>query len=212
MQAIRQTILRSAVARVARVALALGLVFTGAALPAFAGAQPPGKTYDKAPPLPGMTGKVVLITGSTDGLGRDAARRIAGAGPRVLITGRSQERGDSLVDEITRRGKGSAAFYRADIASLEQVRRLADAVLPDNRRLDILINNAGVGFVFDSTRRFSTEGYEMHFAVNCPADDLLTKRLLPLIIASAPSRIINVSSGSQAPIDFGDVMMAKGYN
>jgi NAD(P)-dependent dehydrogenase (short-subunit alcohol dehydrogenase family) len=190
----------------------LGLLLAGVVLPVHVGAQPQDKTYQKAPPLPDMKGKVVLITGSTDGLGRDAARRIADAGARVLVTGRSQERGDSLVDEITKNGKGSAKFYRADLASLDEVRRLADAVLRDNQRLDILINNAGVGFVFDSTRKFSAEGHEMHFAVNYLAHYLLTKRLLPLIVASAPSRIINVSSGSQTAIDFDDVMMAKGYN
>ena len=122
------------------------------------------------------------------------------------------KRGDSLVDEITKSGKGSAKFYRADLASLDEVRRLSDEVMRDNKRLDLLINNAGVGFVFDTTRKFSKEGYEMHFAVNYLAHYLLTKRLLPLIVASAPSRIINVSSGSQEPIDFDDVMMTKGFN
>jgi NAD(P)-dependent dehydrogenase (short-subunit alcohol dehydrogenase family) len=155
---------------------------------------------------------VALVTGSTDGLGRDVARRLAAAGAHVIITGRSVERGDSLVAEIARSGKGSARFYRADLASLDEVRRLADDVLRDNRRLDLLINNAGVGFVFDTARKFSAEGYEMHFAVNYLAHYLLTQRLLPLIVASAPSRIINVASGSQVPIDFDDPMMAKGYD
>lgn len=175
-------------------------------------AQQPSTTFAKAPPLPDLHGKVVLITGSTDGLGRDAARRFAAAGAHVLITGRSAPRGDSLVTEVTRAGQGSAKFYQADLASLDEVRRLADAVLKDNRRLDILVNNAGVGFVFDTARKFSAEGHEMHFAVNYLAHYLLTKRLLPLIVASTPSRIINVSSGSQTPIDFEDVMMTKGYN
>lgn len=175
-------------------------------------AQQPSTTFAKAPPLPDLRGKVVLITGSTDGLGRDAARRFAAAGAHVLITGRSAPRGDSLVTEITKARQGSAKFYQADLASLDEVRRLADAVLKDNRRLDILVNNAGVGFVFDTARKFSAEGHEMHFAVNYLAHYLLTKRLLPLIVASAPSRIINVSSGSQTPIDFEDVMMTKGYN
>lgn len=174
-------------------------------------AAQPSTTFAKAPPLPDLTGKVVLITGSTDGLGRDVARRVAAAGATVLITGRSAARGDSLVDEIRRTGRGRARFYRADLASLAEVHRLADAVLRDHQRLDVLINNAGVGFVFDSTRLFSAEGYEMHFAVNYLAHYLLTQRLLPRIVASAPARIINVSSGSQTPIDFDDVMMSKGY-
>ena len=201
---------RSVLARTA--ALTLGLLATAAALPAPAAAQQPSATFAKAPPLPDLTGKVALVTGSTDGLGRDVARRLAAAGARVLVTGRSVERGDSLVDEITRSGKGSAKFYRADLASLAEVRRLADAVVRDNTRLDLLVNNAGVGFVFDTARKFSVEGYEMHFAVNYLAHYLLTKRLLPLIVASAPARIINVSSGSQEPIDFDDVMMTKGFN
>jgi NAD(P)-dependent dehydrogenase (short-subunit alcohol dehydrogenase family) len=197
------------VARVA--ALTLGFFLAGVALPLHTAAQEPSVTFPKAPPLPDMKGKVVLVTGSTDGLGRDVARRLAAAGAHVLVTGRSVERGDALVDEIVKSGKGSAKFYRADLASLDEVRRLADVVLRDNQRLDILINNAGVGFVFDTTRKFSAEGHEMHFAVNYLAHYLLTKRLLPRIVASAPARIINVSSGSQTPIDFDDVMMTKGY-
>ena len=192
-------------------ALTLGFFLAGVALPLHTAAQEPSTTFPKAPPLPDMKGKVVLVTGSTDGLGRDVARRLAAAGAHVLVTGRSVERGHALVDEIAKSGKGSAKFYRADLASLDEVRRLADVVLRDNQRLDILINNAGVGFVFDTTRKFSVEGHEMHFAVNYLAHYLLTKRLLPRIVASAPARIINVSSGSQTPIDFDDVMMTKGY-
>lgn len=187
------------------------LLLAAGGLPISGAAQVPSTNFAKAPPLPDMTGKVVLVTGSTDGLGRDVARRIAAAGAHVLITGRSVGRGDSLVAEITKSGKGSATFYRADLASLDEVRRLADAVVRDTKRLDFLINNAGVGFIFDTTRKFSAEGHEMHFAVNYLAHYLLTKLLLPLIAASAPARIINVSSGSQTPIDFTDVMMTKGY-
>ncbi len=193
-------------------ALTLGVLLAAGALPVPAASQQPSTTFPKAPPLPDLAGKVALVTGSTDGLGRDVARRLAAAGAHVLVTGRSVERGDSLVDEITKSGKGSAKFYRADLASLDEVRRLADVVMRDNKRLDILVNNAGVGFVFDTTRKFSADGYEMHFAVNYLAHYLLTKRLLPLIVASAPARIINVSSGSQEPIDFDDVMMTKGFN
>lgn len=182
-----------------------------AALAAPASAQPV-REFAKAPPLPDLSGKVALITGSTDGLGRDVARRLAAAGAHVLVTGRSTERGEALIAEIARSGRGSARFYRADLASLAETRALAAAVRADNRRLDLLINNAGIGWVFDSTRKFSPEGHEMHFAVNYLSHYLLTKELLPLVIASAPSRIINVSSGSQVPIDFDDPMMAKGYN
>jgi NAD(P)-dependent dehydrogenase (short-subunit alcohol dehydrogenase family) len=194
-------------------AVTLGISLAGGSVPAQQPPPPQPRTdFPKAPPLPDMTGKVVLVTGSTDGLGRDVARRLAAAGAHVLVHGRSAERGDSLVAEITKSGKGSAKFYQADFASLAEVRKLADAVIRDNKRLDILINNAGIGWVFDSTRKLSPDGYEMHFEINYLSHYLLTKRLLPLIVASAPSRIINVSSGSQAPIDFDDPMMEKGYN
>lgn len=197
---------------VCRAAVALfASLTTFAGLPAPAAGQEPSTDFPKAPPLPDLTGKVALVTGSTDGLGRDVARRLAAAGAQVLVTGRSGERGEALVDEIAKSGRGSARFYRADLASLAETRGLADAVIRDHRRLDLLINNAGVGLVFDTTRKFSADGHELHFAVNYLAHYLLTQRLLPLLVASAPSRIINVSSGSQAPIDFDDVMMAKGY-
>lgn len=196
-----------------RTALAFGVALVGAAvLPARATSQPPAAVPGPAARLPDLTGKVALVTGSTDGLGREVARRLAAAGAHVIVHGRNVERGEALVAELAKGGKGNARFYAADLASLDQVRRLADNVLRDYQRLDLLVNNAGVGFVFDSTRKFSVEGHEMHFAVNYLAHYLLIKRLLPLIVASAPSRIINVSSGSQAPIDFDDPMMEKGFN
>ncbi len=192
-------------------ALPVVLLLAASSLHAQAAPQP-RTDFPKAPPLPDLTGKVALVTGSTDGLGRDVARRLAAAGAHVLVTGRSEQRGKELVDEIQKSGRGSAKFYQADLASLDETRRLAASVRRDNKRLDLLINNAGVGFIFDSTRKFSAEGHEMHFAVNYLAHYLLTKELIPLVVASAPSRIINVSSGSQTAIDFDDVMMAKGYN
>jgi hypothetical protein len=152
----RHALRGSALARAA--ALALGLLLLASAFPGPARAQEPSTTFAKAPPLPDMAGKVVLVTGSTDGLGRDVARRFAAAGAHVLVTGRSVERGEALVAEIAKRGTGSARFYRADLASLDEVRALAAAVARDNQRLDVLINNAGVGFIFDSTRKFSAEG------------------------------------------------------
>lgn len=190
----------------------LGLLLFAGVMSAQTAPPQPSTNFPKAPPLPDLTGKTALVTGSTDGLGRDVARRLAAAGAHVMITGRSAERGEALAAEINKSGKGSAKFYAADLASLKEVNRLADQVERDTKRLDLLINNAGVGLLLDSTRRFSVEGYEMHFAVNHLAHHLLTKRLLPLVVAAAPSRIINVSSGSQTAIDFDDVMMANGYN
>jgi NAD(P)-dependent dehydrogenase (short-subunit alcohol dehydrogenase family) len=154
-----------------------------------------------------MIGKTVLITGSTDGLGREVARRTAALGAHVIVHGRNQERGAALVDEIARDGKGSAKFYAADFASLAEVRTLADAILRDYPRLDVLVNNAGVWL--RNERQVSRDGYELHFAVNYLSGFLLTRMLLPRLLASTPSRIVNVASVAQSPIDFDDVMLER---
>ena len=154
-----------------------------------------------------MKGQVVLVTGSTDGLGREVARRVAAAGAHVIVHGRNAERGNALVQEIAKQGKGSARFYAADFASLAQVRQLADAVRRDHKRLDVLVNNAGVWI--QGARQTSSDGHELHLAVNYLSGFLLTRLLLPLIESSAPSRIVNVASGSQSPIDFTDVMLTR---
>src|SRR5262245_2956171 len=110
-----------------------------------------------------MRGQVVVVTGSTDGLGREVARRLAASGAHVIVHGRNRERGTALVDEITRQGKGSARFYAADFASLARVREFAQAIRRDYKRLDVLVNNAGVWL---PDRQVSADGHEMHFAVN----------------------------------------------
>ena len=155
---------------------------------------------------PSMQGKVVMITGSTDGLGREVALRVAALGAHVIVHGRNQERGRAVVAEIEKDGTGSARFYAADLASLEEVRTLAGAVLRDYDRIDVLVNNAGVLL---RDRQVSRDGHELHFAVNYLSGFLLTRTLLPAIVAGAPSRIVNVASGAQSPIDFDDVMLER---
>jgi NAD(P)-dependent dehydrogenase (short-subunit alcohol dehydrogenase family) len=152
-----------------------------------------------------MKGKTVLITGSTDGLGREVARRVAARGAHVIVHGRNQERGKTVVDEIAKAG-GTARFYAADLASLAEVRTLADTLKRDYTRIDVLVNNAGVLL---QDRQVSKDGHELHFAVNYLAGFLLTRSLLPTLTASAPSRIVNVSSLAQSPIDFSDVMLER---
>jgi len=153
-----------------------------------------------------LKGKVVMVTGSTDGLGREVAIRSAALGANVIVHGRNQERGKAVVGEITKAGKGGARFYAADLSSLAEVRTLAQAINRDYDRLDVLVNNAGIWL---RDRQVSKDGHEMHFAVNYLAGFLLTRTLLPKIVASAPSRIVNVSSLSAAPIDFSDVMLER---
>ena len=160
-----------------------------------------------------MDGKTVLITGSTDGVGRYVATRLAAAGARVLIHGRDASRAKSLIEEIKRAGGLEPSFYQADLSSLAETRRLANAVLADHRRLDVFISNAGIGSQNEGpARQTSKDGHELRFAVNYLAGFLLARLLLPLLKASAPSRIVNVASLGQHPIDFDDVMIASGYN
>jgi NAD(P)-dependent dehydrogenase (short-subunit alcohol dehydrogenase family) len=157
-------------------------------------------------------GRTALITGATDGVGRVAAREVAQQGWRVLVHGRDRTRGDALVREIERAG-GSAFFLAADLASLAEVRRLADAVKQQTDRLDLLINNAGIGSVGSAPgRQTSADGHELRFAVNYLAGFLLTHLLLPLLRASAPARIVNVASAGQQAIDFSDVMLTRHYS
>jgi NAD(P)-dependent dehydrogenase (short-subunit alcohol dehydrogenase family) len=159
-----------------------------------------------------MAGKTVLITGSTDGVGRYVAMQLAMSGARVLIHGRDQARAQTLADEIRRAGGSEPAFYQADLSSLAGVRQFADAVLADHRRIDVFVSNAGIGSQNGgSGRQISADGYELRFAVNYLSGFLLAYRLLPLLKAAAPSRIVNVASLGQHPIDFDDVMITQGY-
>src|SRR5690606_30174891 len=158
-----------------------------------------------------MTGKIALVTGSTDGLGRAVAGELGALGATVLVHGRNRERGAETVREEEASG-GSAVYYRADFASLDEVRALADTVLERHDRLDLLINNAGIWTDGSDERRTSADGHELVFAVNYLAGYVLTHRLLPLIVRSAPARIVNVSSLAQQPIDFDDVMLEHGFS
>jgi NAD(P)-dependent dehydrogenase (short-subunit alcohol dehydrogenase family) len=153
-----------------------------------------------------------LVTGSTDGVGRMVAQRLGAAGAHVLVHGRNAERGEQVVRNIRENG-GKAEFIVADLASLAEVRALATAVRDRTDRLDILINNAGIGTGSGGGKRHtSTDGYELMFAVNYLAGFLLTALMLPLLKASAPSRIVNVASAGQQAIDFDDVMLTHGYS
>jgi NAD(P)-dependent dehydrogenase (short-subunit alcohol dehydrogenase family) len=164
-----------------------------------------------SPEWPSMEGKTILITGSTDGLGREVALRLGALGGHILVHGRNAERGAEVVNAINA-GMGSAQFYRADLGSLAEVRELAAAVLRDHPRLDMLINNAGIGSgTGGGERTESSDGYELIFQVNYLSHYLLTDLLLPRIKDSAPARIINVASGAQRPINFDDVMMEHSY-
>ncbi len=159
-----------------------------------------------------LDGKTALVTGSTDGVGRIVALKLGALGARVLVHGRDRAHGDRTVAEIAAAG-GKAEFLMADLSALIEVRALADAVRRRTERLAILINNAGIGSgTGGAARRMSVDGYELRFAVNYLAGFLLTRLLLPLVVKSAPARIVNVSSAGQQAIDFTDVMLTRNYS
>jgi NAD(P)-dependent dehydrogenase (short-subunit alcohol dehydrogenase family) len=116
-----------------------------------------------------------------------------------------------VVSEINAAGPGRALFYQADLGSLEAVKALADRVKAEHPRLDLLINNAGIGGASNDPRRTSADGHELVFAVNYLSHFLLTRELLPLLEASAPARIVNVASIGQRPLNFDDIMMTNNY-
>jgi NAD(P)-dependent dehydrogenase (short-subunit alcohol dehydrogenase family) len=167
-----------------------------------------------SPPVPAggpERPRVAVVTGSTDGLGREVARRLASAGFHVVVHGRNRERGEALVREIASAGVGTSEFHAADLASLAEVRRFADAVLAKHERIDLLVNNAGI-WLNDDRRRISVDGHELHLAVNHLAGALLARLLLPALRRSDDARILNVASVAQRPIDFEDPMLEEGYS
>jgi NAD(P)-dependent dehydrogenase (short-subunit alcohol dehydrogenase family) len=155
--------------------------------------------------------RTILVTGSTDGLGLACATELAAEGATVLLHGRDEQRLNAARESIAARSENaSLGAYLADLSSLAEVRRLADQVLSEQPRLDVLLNNAGVALP-GTERQLSRDGYELTFAVNYLSHFLLTTLLLPLLENSAPARIVNVASVGQRPIDFDDVMLEHGY-
>ena len=169
-----------------------------------------------------LHGKIVLVTGATDGLGRALAAELARSGATVLVHGRDPGRiADTIKEVIAAAAEADEATasdrvrgYQADLSSLAGVRDLAEQVIAAEPRLDVLVNNAGIGgdVPGGGARQESADGYELRFAVNYLATYALTRLLLPLLRASAPSRIVNVASIGQQAIDFSDVMLTKDYN
>ena len=160
---------------------------------------------------PPMTGKTVLITGATSGIGKATAMGLANMGARVVMVGRDRGRGEAAVADIKENsGNASVDLMLADVSSQKEIRRLADEFGEAYPRLDVLINNAGV---FRSERITTADGIEATFAVNHLAYFLLTNLLLERLKASAPSRIVNVASAdhSNGAIDFDDLQAEKGY-
>jgi NAD(P)-dependent dehydrogenase (short-subunit alcohol dehydrogenase family) len=159
--------------------------------------------------------QVILVTGATDGLGRAVAGELAKGGATLLIHGRDDARLADATDGIrAESGNEKLGAYRADFSSLQEVGDLAERLERDQDRIDVLVNNAGIGSTLPGSgrRMESRDGHELRFAVNYLAHFLLTRRLASLIRASAPARIVNVSSAGQVAIDFEDVMLQRAYD
>jgi retinol dehydrogenase 14 len=158
-----------------------------------------------------MDEKVCLITGATSGIGKATAMGLANMGASVVMVGRDQGRGEAALAEIKEGSANTSVdLMLADLSSQEEIRRLAGEFKEVYPRLDVLINNAGL---FRSERITTADGLETTFAVNHLASFLLTNLLLDGLEISAPSRIVNVSSGDHASgtIDFDDLQAEKGY-
>jgi NAD(P)-dependent dehydrogenase (short-subunit alcohol dehydrogenase family) len=150
-----------------------------------------------------------MITGSTGGVGRAVALAFAGPTTHIIVHGRNVERGQAVVEQLEAVGS-TARFLQADLGSFAQVRGLINTIKRDYDRMDILIDNAGIGRGQpNAPREVSADGHELRFQVNYLSHLLITRELLPLLRAGAPSRIVSVSSGAQGggTIHFDDVML-----
>ncbi len=156
--------------------------------------------------------KTMLVTGSTDGIGRETALELAQTGAKILLHGRSAEKCRRVLREISHQtGNDRLDFVVADFRSMRQVRAMAGRVQELTDRLDVLINNAGV----QMRRREETEdGFEVTFAVNHLAPFLLTNLLLDLVKKSSPARIVNVSSMTHQSgrLDFDDLQSKSHFD
>lgn len=159
-----------------------------------------------------MEGNIVLITGSTDGIGKETARLLAALGATVLVHGRDAQRCEATRNEIRQAtGNPNVAYFVADLSSQKQVRQLAADILTRYDRLHVLINNAGVILL---QRQVTEDGLETSFAVNHLAPFLLTHLLLDRLKQSAPARVVTVSSTvhHDGRIDFKDLQGERRYN
>ena len=153
----------------------------------------------------GLQGKICLVTGATAGIGKVAATALAGQGAQVIITGRNPHKTRDTVEQIkAETGNLSVQYLLADFSDLQQVRALAAAFKERYSQLDVLLNNAGTFF---NTRLATPYGVEMMFLVNHLAPFLLTAQLLDVLKASAPARIVNVTSAAHkyATLNFDDL-------
>jgi retinol dehydrogenase-12 len=159
-----------------------------------------------------MSGKTVVVTGGTSGIGEVAAQRLAAMGARIVLVARDPGRTDATLKRLNAAGPGlDHRAHIADLSSLSGTRRVGEAIAAEEPRIDVLINNAGAVF---NQRRLSPDGLELTFALNHMAYFVFTEALLTTLKASAPARIVNTSSGAhrRAQLDFADLQSERGYS
>lgn len=162
-----------------------------------------------------LTGRIALVTGGSRGIGREVVRELAWRGAAVLSASRASGPGEAIAAEIRyETGNEAVAFLPVDLASLDDVRALAESVRARYGRLDLLLNHAGAYF---GTRTVTADGYEATFAIHHLAHFLLTLELEPLLAAAGadgePARVVTTTSGAarSARLDFEDLMLENGY-
>ncbi|NOX46674.1 MAG: SDR family oxidoreductase [Chlorobi bacterium] len=158
-----------------------------------------------------MQTKTILVTGSTDGIGKQTALELAETGHHVIVHGRNAERTKQAAEFIrAKAANGNVDFVVADFSSLENVKKLSDEIHSKYEKLDVLLNNAGV---FMNERKLSRDGFEMTFAINHLAHFLLTELLMDLIGKAPQGRIVNVASMAHAnELDFENLQGEKFYD
>ena len=157
-----------------------------------------------------MEGKVVVVTGATAGIGKEAARGLAALGARVVVVGRNPEKTHAVAEEIRGTATGSVDVALGDFASLRSVRQLGETLLDRYPKIDVLLSNAGV---VRMRRSVTTDGLEETFGVNHVAPFLLVDLLKERLQESAPSRIVVVASAAHygQTLDFDDLQTARDY-
>jgi NAD(P)-dependent dehydrogenase (short-subunit alcohol dehydrogenase family) len=158
-----------------------------------------------------MMGKVCIVTGSNSGIGKETALALTGMGATIVMAVRDLQRGEDARAEIIKRtGKDTIELMICDLSSIKSIRQFVEEFSAKHERLDVLINNAGAAC---HERQVTENGFERSLAVNYLGPFLLTRELLPLLERSAPSRIINLSSGLHArgKIDFDDIQSERNY-
>ena len=155
--------------------------------------------------------KLILITGATDGIGRQTALELAQKGYKLILHGRDASKGESVLRAVQQAGSPQSVYFNADLVSLRSVAALAARIRDEQPTLNVLINNAGV---YNRERQLSTDGFELTFAVNYLAPFLLTTELLQVLKSNAPARIINVTSNAyrNAKIAYDDLNWKQNYN